>query len=300
MKNWTVTLLLFLTLAATAQTPAKAKAKPASPPPAPSAAPMPTAAEVNEFLRRMFGYDPNVTWKVQGVAPTDVPGVAHVVATIGAQSRPIHLYALPGGKFAVVGDLLPFGPDPFAPVRASLATQAKGVQRGSASAVVTVVEFSDLQCPFCRTAQPIIDRLIADMPETRLIFQPFPLPNHDWAMLAAAAAECAGRQKPDAFWIFINGVYADQANITRANLAEKISTIATTAGVDAKQLATCAATPAITQRIQQSIELGKLVGVNSTPTLFINGRKLTGISDIPYEQLKAIIAFEAAEARKQK
>jgi protein-disulfide isomerase len=275
--------------------PAVAKAEPSLPVAGPS------EDEAREFLRRMFGYDPNVTWTIQGIIPTDAPGVSHVVAlaNIGGQPRPFHLYVLPGGKFAAVGDLIPFGADPFAPVREALASKGKGIQRGPAVAPVTLVEFSDLQCPFCRSAQPIIDRLIADVPNAKLVFQPFPLSMHPWAMKAASYAECAARQKPDAFWAFVNGVYDDQANITDANVDAKLQSIAAASGVDGAKVSTCAVTPDVYQRIQQSLELGKSVGVGSTPTLFINGRKITGIADIPYEQLKAMVEFEVAESQKK-
>ena len=302
MKRWTLIPILCLTLLSTAQT---RKAKPAAAPAKPTAAAesrLPTQAEVNEFLRRMFGYDPNVTWTIQGIVPADSPGVAHVaaLANIGSQQRPIHLYVMPDGKFAVVGDYIPFGTDPFGPVRSALAAKAKGAQRGPASAPVTLVEFSDLQCPFCRSAQPIIDRLAGDIPDAKLVFQPFPLPMHKWAMRAASYAECAARQKPEAFWEFVNGVYDGQASITDANVEAKLAEVAASAGVDAAKTAACAEGPDIYLRIQQSIELGKSVGVNSTPTLFINGRKITGIADLPYAQLKAMVEFEVAEARKGK
>lgn len=296
-----LSIVLFAVAAMAQSKPTAAPAKAKTPSVVPSTTEKaPSAGEVNEFLRRMFGYDPTVTWTIQAILPTDAPGVTHIVATIGQQPRPIHLYTLPGGKFAAVGDMIPFGADPFAPVRYTLAARAQGVARGPADAIVTLVEFSDLQCPFCRSAQPIIDRLVAESPGTRLVFQQFPLPMHSWAMQAAAYAECAARQKLAAFSGFINAVYEDQANITDANVAEKLAGIAPPIGLDSKQLATCAASPAIIQRIQRSIALGKSVGVNSTPTLFINGRKVTGIADLPYEHLKALVAFEAAEARKQK
>lgn len=298
MKTCLSLLLLFSVLTVGAQTTKPTSsplpAKPASP------AALPSAAQVDEFLRRMFGFDPNVTWTIQAIVPTDAPGVAHVIATIGSQQRPVHLYVLPGGKFAVAGEYLPFGPDPFAAVRTILAATARGVARGPATAVVTLVEFSDLQCPFCRSAQPVIERLVAETPDVRLVFQPFPLPMHQWAVKAAAYAECVEKQKPGSFWGFVNGVYDDQANISDQNFDTKLAAIATAAGVDVGQVASCADSPEIHLRIQQSMELGKSVGVNSTPTLFINGRRIAGIADMPYAQLKAMVEFEVAEARKKK
>lgn len=296
MRLFPVVAILLL---ATAPTVAQKQKAPVGKSAAPAVAVLPTEAEVNEFLRRMFGYDVSLTWKVEAILPSDSPGVAHVVATIGGQQRPIHLYVLPGGKFAVVGEPIPFGADPFGPVRSTLKARATGASRGATNPLVVLVEFSDLQCPFCRAAQPTIDRLVAEVPEAKLIFQPFPLPMHSWAMLAATHAECARQQKPDAFWEFVDSVYADQANITESNVEAKLESIATSIGLDAIKVATCSKGADISQGIQQSIGVGKSVGVNSTPTLFINGRKISAIADIPYEQLKAMVEFEAAEARKR-
>lgn len=296
-------VLLSLTLAAGAQTakPSTTTAKPAvaAPKSTATASTLPTEAEVNEFLRRMFGFDPNATWSIQAIVPAEAPGVAHVLAIIGGQ-RPVHLYVLPGGKFAAVGDVIPFGADPFGPIRTTLNAKAKGPRRGPESAPVTLVEFSDLECPFCRNAQPIIDRLSADFPDVRLIFQPFPLPQHKWAMKAASYAECVGRQKPAAFWDFVSAVYDDQANINDANATDKLGGIATNAGVDASKVAACSEQPDVYVKIQQSIDLGKSIGVNSTPTLYLNGRKISAIADLPYEQLKVMVQFEVTEASKKK
>lgn len=278
-----------------AQTPARS-AGPTARPATPAA---PSVAEVNEFLRRMFGYDPNLSWKVQAIVPADSPGVSHVVATIGEQQRPIHLYVLPGGKFAAVGDVIPFGADPFQSVRETLRAKAKGSSRGPADAGVTIVEFSDLQCPFCRQAQPTIDRLVNEVAGVRLVFQPFPLPMHKWAMKAASFGECVSRQKPAAFWDFVSAVYDDQSNITEHNVDDKLRRIATGAGVDSSKAAACADAPDVYLQIQDSIALGKAVGVNATPTIFIQGRKVQSIADLPYEQLKAMVEFEVAEGKKK-
>lgn len=291
-----ISICLLLAVSAYGQA-AKSAPKPVKPPVAPAAV---TEAEVNEFLRRMFGFNTGLAWTVQAIIPTAASGVTHVVATIGGQARPIHLYVLPGGKFAVAGEMVPFGADPFAPVRDILAAKAKGVQRGPATAAVTLAEFSDLQCPFCRNAQPIIDKLVAEIPEARLIFQPFPLPNHDWARKAAAYAECAGQQKPQAFWDFVNEVYNEQSRITAQNADEKLSQIATGLGLVSAALTACVDSPETYQRIEASIGLGKAVGVTSTPTLFINGRRVVGLTDQPYEQLKAIVLFELEESKKRR
>ena len=68
-----------------------------------------------------------------------------------------------------------------------------GPSRGPADAPVTLVEFSDLQCPHCKEAQPTIDKLMAEEKNARLVFQNFPLPAHDWAAKAAYYGDCIGR-----------------------------------------------------------------------------------------------------------
>jgi protein-disulfide isomerase len=256
---------------------------------------LPTTATVDSFMHRMFGYNPAVTWKVLDISPSEIPGVASVLVTIGDQPQPNQFYVMPGGQFAMVGEVVPFGADPFAPVRKKLATEAHGPQLGSKAAPVTVVEFSDLQCPHCKSAQPIIDKLIAESPNAKLIFQPFPLPMHKWAMKAAEYADCVAQQNPDAFWKFIHSVYDAQSEITDDGAEEKFKALATGAGADAAKASACASQGNTYLRVQKSIDLGKEVGVNATPTLYINGRKVLNISTTPLDQLKSMINYEVTQ-----
>jgi protein-disulfide isomerase len=156
-----------------------------------------------------------------------------------------------------------------------------------------------LQCPHCKAAQPIIDRLIAASPDAKLIFQPFPLPMHPWALKAADFADCVSQQNPDAFWKFINNVYEAQSEITDADADKRFAEMATTAGVDGAKASACSTKPETNARVQRSIELGKEVGVSGTPTLFINGRKVQAVTDTPFEQLKAMVDFEATQGAKK-
>jgi protein-disulfide isomerase len=285
-----------------------AKPKPATKTPAAPAATqktqnvdaaLPTVATVDTFMKRMFGFNPAVTWKVVDISPSQISGVSRVLVTIGNQPQPTLFYVMPGGKFALVGDMIPFGADPFAPVRTKLNAEAHGPSRGAPAAPVTMVEFSDLQCPHCKAAQPVIDKLIAASPNAKLVFQSFPLPMHPWAMKAAEYADCVSQQNPDAFWKFINSIYDAQAEITEANADTKLTDLANAAGADGAKAAACSTRPEVSARVQKSIELGKEVGVSGTPTLFINGRKVQGITDTPFEQLKAMVDYDAGQAAKK-
>jgi protein-disulfide isomerase len=192
----------------------------------------------------------------------------------------------------VTGQIMPFGAHPFAADRKKLEAGANGPSHGPANAPVTVVEFSDLQCPHCKEAQPTLDKLMAEDKNIRVIFQSYPLPMHDWAAKAAAYADCVSRSSNDAFWKFISSVYGAQTDITAANADEKLTALADAAGVKGADIAACAAKPETTSRVEKSMALGKDLDVDSTPTLFINGRRVPAV---PYETLQKLVDFAAKD-----
>lgn len=268
------------------------EAKPAS------KAELPSEATVNAFLKRMFGYDQNLVFRVAGIRPAEDSGLAEATVVVNTpQGQQItRLYITPDQKHAVLGDLIPFGTDPFAKDREELKA-AFGPTKGPKDAPVTIVEFGDLQCPACKQAQPNIEKLVAASPNARLVFQNFPLEQiHPWAMPAARYVDCLARTNNDGAWTFIQAVYTHQGEITEANVTDKLNNYAKMAGADPAAVATCAATPETTSRIQKSLELGKAVGITGTPTLFINGRKIGNLGSIPVDALKSIVDFEAEQA----
>ena len=102
----------------------------------------------------------------------------------------------------MVGEIIPFGKQPFEQSRLELQKKVTGPTRGPANAPVLLVEFSDLQCPHCKEANPTIERLLNEDPNVRFVFQNFPLPSHNWALKAAAYSDCVGRASNDTFWKF--------------------------------------------------------------------------------------------------
>ena len=255
---------------------------------------LPSEETVNAFMRQMFGYDSNITWKISSIKPSEAEGLAEVdLVLANPQGQQLAtIFVTPDGKHALLGEIIPFGEHPFAPAAQKL-KEGNGISRGPTNAPVTVVEFSDLQCPHCKEAQPTVDKLLNDEPSVKFVFQQFPLPSHEWAAKAAAYADCVGRSNSAAFWKFVNGAYAAQSEITPANADEKLTGIADSAGVKGSDIAACAAKPDTKARIDKSIELGKAVGVNGTPTLFINGRKIANVNGTPYEILKGMVDYGA-------
>src|SRR5690242_18843618 len=157
---------------------------------------LPSEETVNAFLQATFGYQPQVTWKIADIKPAKAKGLAEVDVVLSnsqGQQQSV-FYVTPDGSHAVVGQIIPFGPQPFEADRKLLAAKATGPSRGPANSPVTIVEFSDMQCPHCKSAQPTIEKLMQDEPNAKLVFENFPLPMHDWAAKAAAYNVCVAKK----------------------------------------------------------------------------------------------------------
>ena len=260
---------------------------------------LPSEATVNEFLRHTFGWDSNLKWKITDIKPGPDPALAEVNIVVNTPEgqQAMRLFVTPDQKYAISGDLAPFGADPYAPMRDLLNQKAKGPTRGAADAPLTIVEFGDLQCPACKRAQPTIEKLLMDEPNAKLIFEQFPLTQlHKWAMTASKYALCVNRQNKEAFWKFVDTVYQHQDEMQQMTVEQvepKLKGYVTEAGANADQATQCTNDPGITTEIVMSQELGRQVEVTGTPTLFINGRKIGNVGGIPYETLKAITEFQA-------
>jgi protein-disulfide isomerase len=287
--------LMLLVVVAAAQTkPADKKADTKA---AASAGNLPSEETVNNFLQQTFGYDSTLTWRIVEIRPSEVAGMASVQVIIqgagGAQNA--KLYISPDGKYAFPAEPMPFGDKPFADTQAQLLKGINGPTKGPANAAVTIVEFSDLQCPHCKDAAPIIDKLLAEEPNARFVFQHYPLPSHNWAKKAASYADCVGRASNEAVWTFIQKTFDAQSTITEANADEKLTAIANDAGAKGGDIAACAAKPETASRIEHSLALGRDVGVSGTPTVYINGRKVGSVTGTPPESLKQLVEFAAKQ-----
>jgi protein-disulfide isomerase len=297
--DYLLTVLLLASLLSAQQKSPPNNTKKAAPPEPTFSARLPTEETVNAFMQQMFGHDSSVSWKVLEIKPAEAEGLAEVTVTLsnaqGKQNQ--KLYVTADGHHAVVGDIIPFGPHPFDADREKLQKGITGPTLGPADAPVTIVEFSDLQCPYCKQAQPTIDKLLSEEKDARLVFQNFPLPSHNWAAKGAYYADCVGKNSNEAFWKFMHSVYDAQADITPENADEKLTAIADQAGVKGAEVAKCAATTEAAGRVQHSIALGTSVDVNSTPTVFINGRKISNVSGVPFEMLKSLAEFAAKQGK---
>jgi protein-disulfide isomerase len=161
---------------------------------------------------------------------------------------------------------------------------------GPADAKVTVVEFSDFECPYCSSAAQTVAKVKTKYADrVKLVFRQFPLPFHSHARSAAQAALAAHAQGK--FWAFHDLLFANQRALTDEDLAH----YASEAGLDAKAFQAALADAAITEKINSDVALGERVGVQGTPTMFINGERVENPTDYDSVASKLDELLEAAE-----
>ena len=162
---------------------------------------------------------------------------------------------------------------------------ATGPSRGPKDAPVTVVAFSDFQCPYCSRAVTTVDRIMKDYAgKVRLVFRNFPLPFHKDAGKAAEAALCADEQGK--FWELHDHMFRHQDALSIASLTE----VADKLGIDGAKLRACVESGKYRSQVQADIDAGRKAGVSGTPAFFVNGRMLSGAQ--PYERFKQVIDEE--------
>jgi protein-disulfide isomerase len=166
-----------------------------------------------------------------------------------------------------------------------------GKAKGSNKAQVTIVEFSDFQCPYCSRVLATLDRILKEYPDkVRVFFRHNPLPFHSDAPLAAQAAVAAENQGK--FWQMHDILFKNQANLKKPDLEKYAAEI----GLDMAKFKADLESPATKKRVDDDLELGKKLGVQGTPNFFIDGRPIRGA--VPFEQFKSAIDDELARGKK--
>lgn len=160
--------------------------------------------------------------------------------------------------------------------------------RGSTTAPATLVEYGDFQCPACATYHPIVEQVLKDLgPEkVRFVFRHFPLPLHGNAMPASKAAEAADLQGK--FWEMYNMLYERQGSWQDATDPKAVFVgYAKEMGLDEKKFAEDFELESVKNRINNDYKGGAKAGINSTPSFFINGKKIANPGS--YDEFKKLI-----------
>lgn len=191
------------------------------------------------------------------------------------------------GGTAAVAPSVPSAPSAPAPIAVGPLKPVSDSDyvRGAKNAKVTMVEYSDFQCPFCERHLPSINQALKDFPnDVNLVYRFYPLSFHPEAQKAAESAACAAKLGGnDAFWKIHDELFANQATLSRSlytELAKKI-------GLNTGDFDKCVDGGEMAARVNSDLSEGTSAGVEGTPATFVNGTLISGA--VPYADLKAAI-----------
>ena len=253
--------------------------------------------KVGAYLRNMFAFGADVKLTVGDFKDSGVPNLLEtdITVTIGENKQDAKMWVSKDGKYLLRGEMADMNKDGFAENRSKLDLKAAPAT-GNPNATVTIVEFADFECPVCRQLHDALRGLLPNYPQTRLVFKDFPLEQlHPWARTGALAGRCAYGQDPKAFWKMYDYLYDNQDLISAANAWDKAVDYARQAGLATDSFKACMTSQEAAAAVDANVANGKLLEVNSTPTLFVNGRRVVGADA---HQLEQVIQYELQHLKK--
>jgi len=257
-----------------------------SKPPAAASAQQPIQKTVEAYLRNLYAFGADTTVKIGAPKDIGIDGLLEldVEVKIGENEQTGKVYVTKDGKFMFRGEISDLSKDPMVVTRSQIDTK-DSPSLGPANAPVTLVEFSDFECPVCRALHDALRGLLPNYPQLRVIFKDFPLEQiHPWARTAALAGRCAYQQDPKAFWKMYDFIYDGQELISAENAWGKMTDFAAQSGLNADAFKSCMASPEAGAAVDASRANGILLEVGSTPTMFVNGRRIVGADPHTLEQ----------------
>jgi protein-disulfide isomerase len=265
-----------------------------------TAAASPMQKNIEAYLRHLYAFGPDVKMSVGVPKEAGVQGIleVNIKVTIGENKEDAKFYISKDGKFLFRGDMSDMTKDPLAEAR-SLMQLKDAPSVGDAKAPVTLVEYSDFECPVCKSLHDALRGLLPKYAgKVRVVFKDFPIEQiHPWARTAAIAGRCTYQQDPKAFWKMYDLIYDNQEIISAANAWTKMMDYADQAGLNAENFKACMASAEPGAAVDASRANGLQVDVNSTPTVFVNGRRMVGADSRLLEQY---INYELAQQQPPK
>lgn len=268
IRNLAVTALLAAFLAAAPAITAQAETSPA------------TREKIINYIHERFSIPATVKITMTDLRETAYPDffVTTIMLDDGKETRKQSMFVSKNLRYLVEGSLFNLGGDPRADIVRLISLKDQPTQ-GPASAPVTLVEYSDLECPVCARMQEELENEIIPKygDKLRVVFKEFPLVTiHDWALTAAVAAQCTYQLEPSKYVDFRSAVYKNQAGVNAEHARDLLLHIAAEAGIGNTKLAGCIDSRDSLSRVEANVQEADALGVVQTPTIFINGRTMVG------------------------
>jgi protein-disulfide isomerase len=269
----------------------------------------PGSLDVNQRIERQvhayFGIPADVSVKIGTRTPSEFPNYDNVPVTLSRQdkSQTMEFLVSKDGKTLIRMTKIDLTEDPYAATMKKIDVAGRPV-RGNPDAKVTIVNYDDFECPFCaRMHSTLMTEILPQYGDkVKIIYKDYPLSMHPWAKHAANNANCLAKESGQGYWEFADYVHANQRAINGSQKDVKISfdeldhltlDIGKKNGADAARLQACIkAQP--DAAMKASMTEGDSIGVNATPTVFVNGERLEGAVDL--EEVKAALNQRLLEA----
>jgi protein-disulfide isomerase len=258
-----------------------------------------TQKSIEAFLRNYFALGPDI--KITVGTPKEIgnSGLSEVPIDVKSPegSDTVKMYLTKDGRYLLRGELNDLTTDPLAANIAKFNLTNAPVL-GDPKATITIVEYSDFECPVCRSLHDALRGLLPKYPQVKVVFKDFPLEAlHPWARTAAIAGRCAYQQDPKAFWKLYDLIYDNQDVISASNAWDKMLDYAGRSGLNVDTFKSCMSSPQASGEVDASLSNGKELDVRSTPTLFVNGRRINGADP---HVLQQYIDYELAQQKAAK
>jgi protein-disulfide isomerase len=286
--------LLLLVILAIAACLALAAQKPVKPAPKPSGPSALDKATLEVWIRHYFVWPAPIQIDIEEPKPGPLSNLyaVKVRGTMGTQMQEETFYISKDGKEIIRGTAFDTAQNPFKPELDLIKTEMRP-SFGTPGAPVVIAEFSDFECPYCKEeAKALRDNIMKTYPkEVRVYFFDFPLETlHPWAKAGSIAGRCVFRQSASAFWDYHDWIFQHPEEINATNLKEKVTEFAKSKSLDMDAFAGCLVSPEAETDVKATEDMGKALNINQTPTIFVNGRRLAGVT--PWADLKTVIDYE--------
>ncbi|MGH9451073.1 MAG: thioredoxin domain-containing protein [Terriglobia bacterium] len=253
----------------------QAQSQPATQPPD-----LATRAKIERYLRERFSVGPVDTITVGPLDPSIYPGFLKTTVTVvaGKNKSAEEFYVTKDGAYLVQGNVFGLNGNPEQQVERLINTEEQPSE-GPANAPVTIVEYADLECPMCAEMQQFLEKQVVPKygPKVRIVFKEYPLFSiHPWAVEAAVANQCAFRINPAAYVPYRSLIFENQTTIKKETARQQLLDFGAQAGIDRTKLTACYDGKDTLQAVREDFIEGQKLGVNSTPTFFINGKMESG------------------------
>jgi protein-disulfide isomerase len=248
-----------------------------------------------KYYRKKSNLPPTQTLKIADLKDsTSIKGAKEGVIDLGNQKVPF--IASSDLRYVVFAAAEDVTVDPSKAVMDKISLKGEP-SKGPANAKVTIVEYSDFQCPFCSKGYNTMEKEVLPQykDKVKFYYKHYPLPFHPWAEPAAVATECAKQQKPEAFWKLYAAFFENQSQITKDNVKQKSTEWLADQKIDMAKWNDCVDNNKALPQVKAQMAEGGTVGVRGTPGFIINGRLVSGAQ--PAQNFKNIIDDELTSSK---